>query len=186
MTQSIRDRCLRYNADGPDAFADAPSPGRPPKLTDDPCGTVAGWLGGESEPTARPRLAHIAARIDEEFVISLRASSVQSLWTDRLNFSHVSVRPVYPEANSARQLEFSENFSSAAPEGTDPGSVEVWFQDEARAGPEGDAAPRPDSQGHAVAHGARPSLRLLALSPPSAAKSPRRSATSAREPARSK
>ncbi len=58
-----------------------------------------------------------------------------------LGFRKVSPRPLHPEADPQAQEDFRRNFSdmamSALPEGTDPASVDIWCQDEARIGQKG-------------------------------------------------
>ena len=57
----------------------------------------------------------------------------------RVSLAHP--RPIHPKAKPEAQETFRNTFSelaaAAVPEGVDPGKVEIWFQDEARAGQKG-------------------------------------------------
>ncbi len=56
----------------------------------------------------------------------------------RLGFRHLSPRPLHPKADLAAQEDFRRYFSQLAATAADgAGPVEIWFQDEARAGQQG-------------------------------------------------
>ena len=58
-----------------------------------------------------------------------------------LGFVNISPRPVHPKADPVKQEEFRRDFTELAmnvvPYGTEPVMIDVWFQDEARAGQKG-------------------------------------------------
>ena len=105
---------------------------------------VASWVEGgpdlETDGVSRWRLAEIRDKVLANFHIGFCLESIRRLLRS-LGFSHVSPRPVHPSAVAAKQAAFRLDFRrlalDAAPEGTDPEGIEIWLQDEARAGQKG-------------------------------------------------
>ncbi len=94
----------------------------------------------ETDGVSRWRLADIRDKVLAHFHVRFCLESIRRLLRS-LGFSHVSPRPVHPLAEAAKQAAFRRDFRrlalDAAPEGTDPEGIEIWFQDEARAGQKG-------------------------------------------------
>lgn len=141
--QSVRDWVVRFNAGGPSALQDRSRAGRPPKLTGPQRQAVGAWV--EAGPEAgdevrRWRLCDLAQKIRAVFRVRLSLSSVRRLLR-RLGFAHVSARPLHPRADRQAQRAFRDGFAAvvraAVPAGTAPERIEIWFQDEARAGQKG-------------------------------------------------
>ena len=129
---------------GPEGLVDAPRPGRRGRLTAAHRAAVASWIDDgpdlETDGVSRWRLADIREKVLANFHIRFRLESIRRLLRF-LGFSHVSPRPVHPSAAAAKLVAFRRDFRrlapDAAPEETDPEGIEIWFQDEARAGQKG-------------------------------------------------
>ncbi len=142
--QSVRDWTVRYNLAGLGGLADSPRTGRPGRLDRDQRALLAERVEAGPGPgdggLVRWRLKDLAAWAMARFGVSV---SVSAMWrTVRgLGFSHQTVRPLHPRADPGRQREFRNDFSGlalgAAGEGAAPERIEVWFQDELRAGQKG-------------------------------------------------
>ena len=131
----------RYNAGGPDGLKDGGG-GRPPKLDAEQRAEVGRWVdeGPDPETAAAWTLEPVRERIRELFDVVMSVEAVRCLLRG-LGFRKLSPRPVHPKADPQAQEDFRRGFSglasAALPEGTDPSSVDVWFQDEARVGQKG-------------------------------------------------
>ena len=76
-------------------------------------------------------------RIAATFSVRYSLEGVRKLLR-RLGFRHISPRPLHPRADLAAQEDFRRNFSQLAATAADgAGPIEIWFQDEARAGQQG-------------------------------------------------
>ena len=142
--QSIRDWILRFDAHGPDGLVDGPRTGRPCRLSEAERREVALWIeegpDAEEDGVSRWRLIDIRdkvlLRFNEYFSLEGIRRVIRSL-----GFVNISPRPVHPKADPVKQEEFRRDFSELAmhvvPDGTEPVMIDVWFQDEARAGQKG-------------------------------------------------
>lgn len=140
--QTLRDWVRRYDAKGPDGLKDGAGGGRPAKLDAEQRAEVGRWVdeGPEPETAAAWTLELLRERIRRLFGVVMSVEGVRCLLR-RLGFRKLSPRPVHPKADPQAQKDFRRGFSALAaatlPEGTDPASVDVWFQDEARVGQKG-------------------------------------------------
>ena len=142
--QSIRDWILRFNAHGPDGLADDPRTGRPCRLSESEKREVALWIeegpDTEEDGVSRWRLIDlrdkVLLRFNEYFSLEGIRRVIRSL-----GFVKISPRPVHPKADPVKQEEFCRDFNelvlNVVPEGTEPVMIDIWFQDEARAGQKG-------------------------------------------------
>ena len=142
--QSIRDWTLRYNDGGPEALRDAPRSGRPRSLGAAQWAELRSWVDDgpdrARDGVSRWRLKDLADKAGREFGIGVSLSSLQR-GLKRMGYSWMSPRPRHPKADFERQQGFRDDFraivAASVPTGTDLGTTEVWFQDEARAGQKG-------------------------------------------------
>ena len=139
--QTLRDWVIRYNAEGPDGLKDRQRCGRPSKLDEGQRAEVGRWLDEGPEPGSPSwTIGMLREKIREVFAVVLCLEAVRGL-IHRLGFRKISPRPVHPKADLQAQEHFRNNFSflaiSALPEGMDPASVDIYFQDEARIGQKG-------------------------------------------------
>ncbi len=142
--RTLRDRVVRYNADGLDGLRDAARPGAPPKPGSGQAGEVRSWLDGGPDPDAggpsRWTVADVRKRIADSFGVGCTLEGARRL-VRRLGFRHMSPRPVHPRADPAAREGFRRDFSrlarKAVPGGVAPEDVLVYFQDGARVGRKG-------------------------------------------------
>ncbi len=146
--RTLRDRVVRYNADGLNGLRDAARPGAPPKPGSGQAGEVVSWLdgggGGGPDPDAggpsRWTVADIRARIADSFGVGCTLEGARRP-VRRLGFRHMSPRPVHPKADPAAREGFRRDSvrlaREAVPDGVAPEGVPVYFQDEARVGQKG-------------------------------------------------
>ena len=142
--QTLRDRVVRYNADGLDGLRDAARPGAPPKLESGQAGEVRSWLDGGPDPDAggpsRWTVADVRKRIAGSFGVGCTLEGARRL-VRRLGFRHMSPRPVHPRADPAAREGFRRDSvrlaREAVPGGVAPEDVLVYLQDEARVGRKG-------------------------------------------------
>ncbi len=142
--QSIRDWILRFDADGPDGLADGPRAGRPCRLSEAEKREVALWIEEGPDPeedgVSRWRLIDIRDKVLLRFKEYFSLEGIRRVIRS-LGFVNISPRPVHPKADPVKREEFRRDFSELAmnvvPDGTEPVMIDVWFQDEARAGQKG-------------------------------------------------
>lgn len=150
--QSVRDWTFRYNRAGLEGLADGPRTGRPGCL-DAGQRTLLGERvkagpGPEDGGLVRWRLRDLVAWATARFGVSVSLAAMHRTLR-ALGFSHQTVRPVHPKADPERQRDFCNDFSRLALDaaggkdreepgkGPEPPQVEIWFQDELRAGRKG-------------------------------------------------
>ncbi len=142
--RTLRDRVVRYSADGLDGLRDAARPGAPPKLENGQAGEVVSWLDGGPDPDAggpsRWTVADLRARIADSFGVGCALEGARQL-VRRLGFRHMSPRPVHPKADPAAREGFGGDSvrlaREAVPDGVAPEDVPVYLQDGARVGRKG-------------------------------------------------
>ena len=165
--QSIRDWVLAFNRNGLDGLRDAPRSGRPRKLTEDQREQVCKWVedGPDLEKDDRThwRLEDLVKKISETFDVVMSRSAVGRM-LKAMGFSHIMPRPIHPKTDPAKQEEFRNDFNALAANcilnqtfditgvctvpspstslkyvamNMQDTPIEVWFQDEARAGQKG-------------------------------------------------
>ena len=142
--QTLRDWVIRYNENGVDGLRDRPRGGSTCRLSPDQQSELVVIVEAQPDPQKNPlsrwRLKDLQTLILEKFGLSYSLEGVRRL-LGRLGFRHISPRPIHPKENPEAQDVFRSTFSelamSSVPEGQDPESVEIWFQDEARAGQKG-------------------------------------------------
>ena len=141
-TQTVRDWVILYNEGGVDGLRPLSRGGSRCRLSDEQQETVREWVEAGPEPEAdapsRFRLCDIMKRIGEEFGIEYSLEGVRQLLL-RLDFRHMSPRPLHPKAELAAQDDFPNNFSALAEAaaGDATGPIEIWVQDESRVGQQG-------------------------------------------------
>ena len=136
--QTLCDWVNRYNAMGLAGLTDKPGRGRPSRLNEAQRAEVGRWLDeGPQDGVPAWTVGLIRDRIKDVFDIVMSGEAVRRLMR-ALGFRRLSPRPLHPKADPEAQEEFRSDFSAIAiaslPEGTDPASVDVWFEDEARLG----------------------------------------------------
>ncbi len=139
--QTLCDWINRYNAEGPAGLKSRPGRGRPSMLSEVQRAEVGRWLeNGPQDGVPAWTVGLVRNRIRHFFDIVMSREAVRCLMR-ALGFRRLSPRPLHPKADPDAQEEFRSGFSAVAtaslPEGTDPASVDVWFQDEARLGQKG-------------------------------------------------
>ncbi|MGY3487934.1 transposase [Bradyrhizobium sp. USDA 4011] len=94
--QTLRDRVIRFNEQGPDGLVNIPAPGAPAKLNTEHRAFLARIVDeGPTPPihgVVRWRACDLIMRLYEEFGISVSDDTVYRALKD-LGFSHVSARP---------------------------------------------------------------------------------------------
>jgi transposase len=128
--QILRDWVIRYNERGIDGLSDQRGGGRPPKLETAEKAQLAKWVRQGPDPEdglVRWRLSDLRRRLmDRCFVIMDERSISRILRT--LSFSHISVRPRHPQADTEAQEAHKKTLPPwSAPQsrpqrGTDPSS----------------------------------------------------------------
>ncbi len=109
--QTLRDWVHRYNADGIDGLVDRKAPGPRPRLTAGQQAELARIV--EQGPDVaddgivRWRRVDLRDLIAARFGVALHERTVGKV-LDRLNFSHMSVRPRHPKADAAVQETFKK------------------------------------------------------------------------------
>ena len=139
--QTIRDWVLRFNARGPAGLIDGKAPGDASKLDDSQRQALAAIVERGPIPAihevVRWRLADLAHWIWEEFGISLSETTV-GRELRALGYRKISARPRHHAQNELAIEDFKKGFSAeleAIREGLPAGTeIELWWQDEARAG----------------------------------------------------
>ena len=131
----------RYEAFGVAGLKDAPRSGRPRKLSASQRAEAAAWVETGTDPETgeafRWRLSDLVATIRRRFGVEPSPASAHRLLKER-SLSHISTRALHPKADPAAQQAFRETFAAQAREAApDDAEIEVWFQDEARAGQKG-------------------------------------------------
>ncbi len=142
--QTIRDWVLRFNEAGPDGLRDQPRGGSSCRLRAEQQEALVVVLETGPDPAregiCRWRLVDLSDWIRTHFGVKYTLEGVRSL-IRRLGFRSLSPRPIHPKADPEAQEIFRHTFSelaaAAVPEAVDPERVEIWFQDEARAGQKG-------------------------------------------------
>ena len=142
--QTLCDWVKRYNEEGLEGLRDNPRSGRPPMLDGEGTATVASWLDFGPDPDAgepsRWTVADIQERIMDSFGVCYTLEGARRL-IRRLDFRHVSPRPVHPKADPEAQEEFRNGFAqlaeAAVPDSVSTEDVLVYFQDDARIGQKG-------------------------------------------------
>ena len=139
--QTLRDWVIRCDVEGPDGLGDRQRCGRSSKLGEEQKAEIGRWLAeGPGPGIPSWTIGLLQEKIRDIFAVVLCSEAVRCL-IHRLGFRKVSARPVHPKADPQAQENFRKNFSalaiSALPEGTDPASVDIHFQDEARIGQKG-------------------------------------------------
>ena len=139
--QTLCDWANQYNAEGPDGLKDRPRSGRSPKLDASQKAEVRHWLEDGLGPGVPAwTLGLLKERIKVVFGAVMSLEAVRHL-VRALGFRKVSPHPLHPKADPQAQEHFRLNFSelamSALPEGTEPASVDIWYEDEARIGQKG-------------------------------------------------
>ena len=136
---------LRYNARGPEGLVDVPRAGRRGRLTAAHRAAVVSWIDDgpdlETDGVSRWRLADIREKVLAEistFVSARNRSADCCAFSAFRMFRRV---PFTLRAAAAKLVAFRRDFRrlapDAAPEETDPEGIEIWLQDEARAGQKG-------------------------------------------------
>ena len=142
--QTIRDWVARFDEAGPDGLRDKPRGESAGRLDDGQIGelvrVLAAGPGPERDGVVRWRLRNLLDWIERSFGVAYSVEGVRRL-VRRPGFRHVSPRPFHTRSDPAAQEKFrresGELAMETAPRGVDPGKVEIWFQDEARAGQKG-------------------------------------------------
>lgn len=97
--QTLRDWVHRYNEAGVEGLANRVAPGPRPSLTPEQTQQLAEWVRNGPDPArdgvVRWRRRDLAARIAQEFGVTLAERSVGALLR-RLAFTRLSVRPQHP------------------------------------------------------------------------------------------
>ena len=142
--RTLRDRVVRYSADGPGGLRDAARPGAPPKLDGGQAGEVVSWLDGGPDPDAggpsRRAVADVRARIAGSLRVGCALEGARQP-VRRPGFRHMSPRPVHPRADPAAREGFRRESvrlaREAVPDGVAPEDMPVHLQDGARVGRKG-------------------------------------------------
>jgi transposase len=94
--QTLRDRVIRFNEQGPNGLINIPSPGVPPKLDASQRAFLTRIVEEGPIPAihgvVRWRACDLIMRLHEEFGISVSDNTIYRVLKD-LGFSHVSARP---------------------------------------------------------------------------------------------
>ena len=142
--QTLRDWVVRYNEAGVDGLRDAARPGRPPKLDARQKAQLVAWMDAgpdlEADEPCCWTVGDIRRWIKCRFDMDFTLEGVRRM-IHRLDFRHMSPRPIHPRAKPEDQENFRQNFQqlamAALPEGVSGKDVLVSFQDEARIGQKG-------------------------------------------------
>jgi transposase len=143
--RSARDWVARYNRGGPEALAERPHSGRPPRLAGPELARFKERLQAGPTPedgictSYGPDLRRI---LEREFGVLLGLRAVYDLW-HRHGFSSLRPRPRHQDADEELQAIFKEvilDQIQAIEEAHPDNDVQVWFEDEARFGQQGTLA----------------------------------------------
>ncbi len=186
--QTLRNWIVRDNTGGPEGLADLPRSGRPPHLGAGERSALASWVetgaDADADGVCRWRVIDLRNKVEATCGVSVSPETVRRT-LHAMGFSHVSPRPLHPKADPARQEAFRRDFRAlvldAVPDTVTAEMIEVWFQDEARAGQQGHAVA--GTQGQAATHPAGSTLAATPTSsPPHGLRMRLRSATSVTAP----
>ncbi|HYI85016.1 MAG TPA: winged helix-turn-helix domain-containing protein, partial [Acetobacteraceae bacterium] len=107
--QTLRDRVVRFNAEGVASLRDQPRPGRPPRMTE---GQQAAFkavvLRGpdlERDGVSAWRIADLCRIAGERFGVAYREGGMLRL-VEALDLSWQKIRPSHPKADKAAQQRF--------------------------------------------------------------------------------
>jgi transposase len=141
--QALRDAIHRFNAEDWDGLYDRPRSGRPRKLTQEQQAKLkANILEGPPQESEQSeyRIRHLIDMAQREFEVSYSPSGLRAV-LKRLDLSWMTCRPRHPKTDLDAQEAFKADFSEIArkiaeahPNAT---ALEIWFEDEARAGQKG-------------------------------------------------
>lgn len=141
--QAVGDAIGRFNAKGWDGLYDRPRSGRPPKLSPEKQAELKEIVlkGPPQEgDLSEYRVRHLVEIAQRDFNASYSESGMRAV-LNRQNLSWMTGRPIHPKTDVAAQEAFKTGFpevvrrvAEAHPDAT---ALEVWFQDEARAGQKG-------------------------------------------------
>ena len=141
--QAVRDAIHRYNAGGWEGLFDKPRSGRPPKLTSDQKAALKAKIleGPPAESNqSEYRIRHLIEMAQNDFNVVYSPSGLRMVLKN-LKLSWVTGRPYHPKSDFEAQEKFKADFSEIVrkvaeshPHAT---NIEIWFEDEARAGQKG-------------------------------------------------
>lgn len=140
--QAVRDAVRRYNVEGWDGLYDRPRSGRPKKLSPEQEARLKEIIEEGPPPESNQseyRIRHIIQIAFEDFDVLYSPSGLRTV-LDRLNLSWMSGRPHHPKTDFAAQEKFKSEFSAIIQTVADNNpdkKIEIWFEDEARAGQKG-------------------------------------------------
>ena len=165
--QTVRDWVHRYNAEGLEGLSNRGGGGVKPRLSVDQMAQLSAWVEAGPSPerdgVVRWRRADLARRIEAEFDIKLQERTVGT-YLAKLGFRRLTIRPEHPKADAEAQAAFKKNFRSIAaetlPEHAKKKPLEVWFQDEARVGQQGNSDPHLGSPWDPSARAARHAIQM--------------------------
>ena len=103
--QTLRDWVIRYNDRGIDGLSDQRSGGRPSKLDLAEKEQLAKWVRQGPDPEdglVRWRLSDLRRRLMDRLFVNLDERSISRI-LKTLSFSHISVRPRHPQADTEAQ-----------------------------------------------------------------------------------
>jgi transposase len=140
--RSVQTWVARYNRGGPQALAEQPHTGRPPRLAGPDLLRFQQRV--EAGPTPQDRVCTFRGRdlrriLEQEFGVLLGLQAVYDL-LHRHGFSCLMPRPQHPDADEELQAIFQEvvvDQIEAIREAHPDEQVQVWFEDEARFGQQG-------------------------------------------------
>ena len=114
--QTLRDRVMRFNEQGPDGLINKSSPGAPGKLSQEHKAFLAHLVEEGPIPAVhgvvRWRACDLIMRLHEEFGISVSDDTVYRALKD-LGFSHVSARPKAYKQDTDAMEAFKKTFPTA-------------------------------------------------------------------------
>ena len=117
---------------------DKPRSGRPPRLGVAERDLIASWVDAGPEADGVCRVVDLRNKLEATRSVSVSPETLRTT-SHAMGFSHVSPRPLHP--NPARQEAFRRNFGALALDvvsgSAEVEDIEIWFQDEARAGQKG-------------------------------------------------
>jgi transposase len=140
--RAVQSWVARYNRGGPQALAERPHTGRPPRLAGPELLRFQERL--EAGPTPEDGLCTFYGRdlqriLEQEFGVLMSLQAVYDL-LHRHGFSSLMPRPQHPDADEELQAIFQEvvpDQIQAIQEAHPDEQVQIWFEDEARFGQQG-------------------------------------------------
>ena len=109
--QTLRDWVHREF--GPDGLSNRPKSGRKVFLDEDQLKVISDWLEKGPDPETnglvRWRVQDVKNKIETDFGVKYSMEGARRL-IRRLDFRHVSARPLHPKAKPGDQEKFRENF----------------------------------------------------------------------------